>query len=167
MPDANQKLTSLFLIIHPQNEGESMKERPRFQKSLFRYSLRKLVRSSDAYDRQLIQLALVDPTIFAMAYEQTMEELAGSPTAAFGFRLSRNAEGFLVVDNLLKLLDWFIQSGAVLIENLDVIAQLFGGIAATSAILRDEFNELEYISASLQTDERRNSSGTTYWSRES
>lgn len=120
-----------------------MKERPRFQKSLFRYSLRKLIRSSDAYDRQLIQLALIDRTIFTMAYEQTLEELAGSPTVAFGFKISHTNDGVAVVDNLLKLLDWFVQNGPAIIDHLDMIAQLFGGVAATSAILRDEFDELD------------------------
>lgn len=124
-------------------KSKSMKERPRFQRSLFRYSLRKLIRSSDVYDRQLIQLALVDRTIFTMAYEQTLEDLAGSPTAAFGFKISRTADGAAVVDNLLKLLGWFVQNSSTIIENLDMITQLFGGIAATSAILRDEFDELE------------------------
>ena len=165
MPDENPNQIRISRSSIRNIEGELMKERPRFQKCLFRYSLRKLVRTSDAYDRQLIQLALIDRTIFTMAYEQTMEELAGSPTAAFGFRLSRTAEGFLVVDNLLKLLDWFVQNGPTLIENLDVIAQLFGGIAATSAILRDEFDELENIAVPFQADDFSDSRFPTYSSR--
>lgn len=115
-----------------------MKERTRFQKRLYRYSLRKLRRSSDAHDRELIQLALVDPTFFQMAYEQTMEDLTKAPTAAFGFAISRTADGTPIVDNLLKLLDWFVQNGPALIEIIELIARLFGGIAASSSILREE-----------------------------
>jgi hypothetical protein len=117
-----------------------MRERTRFQKRIFRYSLHKQKRSVDAVDRQLIQLALVDRTIFEMAYEQTMEELLRSPTAAFGFSVSRALDGSPVVDNLLKLLDWFVEHGPALIEIIQLIAQLFGGVASASSILREEID---------------------------
>lgn len=118
-----------------------MKERSRFQKRLYRYSLRKLRRSVSADEKQLLQLALFDPSIFELAYEQTMEDLSTRNTAASGFTISRASDGSPIVDNLLKLLDWFVQNGPALIEIIRLIANLFGGVAVTSSILREEFEE--------------------------
>lgn len=114
-----------------------MRERSRFQKRLYRFALRKEKRSSDQTDRRLIELALLDSTIFAMAYEQTMEDLMTLPTSAFGFSVSRNTDGTPIVDNLLKLLDWFVQNGPALIEIIRMIAHLFGGIVSAHSILGD------------------------------
>jgi len=81
-----------------------------------------------------------------MAYEETLEQIVELPDgSSLGFAVSRVADGSLVVDNLLKLLDWFIKNGPALIEVIRLIADLFGGIGAASSILREDFESGEMI----------------------
>lgn len=120
-----------------------MQQRTWLQKKFYGYALRRLKRKATVEERQLIELALLDSAIFQMAYEETMEEIIDSADHNLGFSIARAADGAPIVDNLLKLLDWFVKNGPALIEVIKVIAELFGGIAQASAILREEMESGE------------------------
>lgn len=101
-----------------------MQDRRKFQQRLFRHSLRKLLKGCDSTHRALIQLALFDRSIFEMVYDQTMEDLATQSTTQFGFSIRRASDGSPIVDNLLKLLEWFLNHDDTALEVIQSISDL-------------------------------------------
>ena len=115
-----------------------MKNRPRIQRELLRRALRKQMRNSDARIEQQLQLALDDETVFETLYEAALAKakLFGHSSGAFQVALAN--DGQPIVDNLLKLLQWFIENGPQLIEIIEMIVGMFGSISIAQELFEDE-----------------------------
>ena len=115
-----------------------MKNRPRIQRGLLRRALRKHMRESDSQTGNQLQLALDDETVFETLYEAALAEakLFGHATGAFQFSLA--SDGQSVVDNLLKLLQWFVDNGPLLIEIIQQIIGMFGNASIAKELFEDE-----------------------------
>lgn len=115
-----------------------MRDRPRMQRCLARRSLRKQLSHSDEQRSALIRLALADEAVFETFYEQAMSNAGQYAIATGEFNVSTATDGTLVVDNLLKLLTWFLENGVELIRIIELIVEMFGTSAEASAIFKIE-----------------------------
>jgi len=111
-----------------------MKDRPFIQRSLLRRSLRKQLLKVNGAQRDLVIVTLRDKAIFETFYEQAMLEAAQAAMASGEFSLTMSADGSPMVDNLLKLLNWFVENGPQLIRLIETILGVFGD-ADTAAIV--------------------------------
>lgn len=119
-----------------------MKDRPRIQRALLRRALRKLmrnqVRNGDGDDTQLIGLALDDEAVFETFYELAMQDAKFFGESTGALSVSTNAAGEPIVDNLLKLLQWFVTNGPQLIALIEKIVGMFGSIQTAVELYSDE-----------------------------
>jgi len=109
-----------------------MRQRPLIQKRLLRRALRRHANSATDMQRQMIRIALVDETIFATVYEEAMNNAMDHANRTNDFSVSVTEDGSKVVDNLLKLLTWFLDNGPELVRMIELIIGLFGGAAIAS-----------------------------------
>ncbi len=114
-----------------------MNDRPRIQRALLRRALRKQMRRGDAQNVELIQLALDDVAVFETVYESSMGEARRFGVTSGAFNVSEK-DGQLLVDNLLKLLQWFVTNGPMLIEIIEQVIGLFGSVEVTRELCEDE-----------------------------
>ena len=91
-------------------------------------------------------MTLSDRVILEMAYSETMEQLAHDSSQA-SVSISRLSDGTPVVENLLKLLDWFVSNGPAIIDVIRLISGLFGGVEEANAMLQEAAieNRLEQV----------------------
>ncbi len=115
-----------------------MKDRPRIQRALLRRALRQQMRRGDGEASQLIGLTLDDEAVFETFYESAMQDakLFGESTGVLS--VATNAAGEPVVDNLLKLLQWFVTNGPQLIALIEKIIGMFGSIQMAVELYSDE-----------------------------
>ena len=120
-----------------------MHDRPRIQRGLLRRALRKQMQPSANHTSALLQVTLDDEAIFETVYQSSMIEAAqfGESSGAFSVSLSSNGES--VVDSLLKLLQWFVTNGPLLIQIIEQLIGLFGGVGVAQRVCEDETMYLE------------------------
>ena len=107
-----------------------MRDRPIIQRRLLRRVLRRQIHSAADDQRDSIRVALADEAIFETFYEETMIRVSEHANRTSEFSVTAAEDGSPVVDNLLKLLTWFIDNGPELIGMIELIIGLFGGAAA-------------------------------------
>ena len=115
-----------------------MRDRPLIQRSLCRRAMRKQLARATENQREMIRVALADRAIFETLYEQAMSSAAQHALTSGDFVVSLNQEGSPVVDNLLKLLSWFIENGPELVRMIELIVGLFGSATAAAVICEIE-----------------------------
>lgn len=113
-----------------------MTVRRRLQQRLFRHALRRLKQQASADEQGLLGLALSEPDVLEMAYEQTMDDALVATSSELGFTITRADDGSRVVDNVLKLFDWFLRNGPSIIQIIKLISEMLGGVAEATVILR-------------------------------
>lgn len=111
-----------------------MLDRPRIQRALLQRAMQRQMRDGSAETRKMIQLTLDDEALFETVYESAMAEASRFGQSSGAFRISLLTDGTPVVDNLLKLLQWFIANGPLLIEIIQTIISLFGSTSAAAEI---------------------------------
>jgi hypothetical protein len=87
---------------------------------------------------RLIQLALDDDTVFETLYESAMNNAQQYGESTGAFSINATDDGSPVVDNLLKLLQWFVTNGPQLIEVIRLIVEMFGSISSATEICEAE-----------------------------
>jgi len=115
-----------------------MRDRPLIQRSLCRRALRKQMARATENQREMIRVALADRAIFETLYEEAMNSASRHALASGDFVVSLDQDGSPVVDNLLKLLNWFIENGPELIDMVKLIVGLFGSATAAAVICEIE-----------------------------
>jgi hypothetical protein len=95
------------------------------------------MRRGDTQTTDLIQLALDDEAVFETVYESSMGEARRFGVTSGAFSVLEK-DGQLLVDNLLKLLQWFVTNGPMLIEIIEQIIGLFGSVETTRELFEDE-----------------------------
>jgi hypothetical protein len=103
-----------------------MLDRPKVQRALLRRALQRQTRDASSEVQKMIRLCLDDEALFETVYESAMVEASRFGQSSGTFRIFLLADGTPVVDNLLKLLQWFIVNGPLLIEIIKTIISLFG-----------------------------------------
>jgi len=111
-----------------------MRDRPLIQRRLCRHALRKQISRASQNEREMIRVCLADSAIFETVYEEAMSRAAQHAQATREFSVSMNDEGSPVVDNLLRLLTWFVDNGPELIAVIELIVGLFGSTTAVAVI---------------------------------
>ncbi len=114
-----------------------MNDRPRIQRALLRRALRKQIRQSTTEELTMLELTLDDEVLFETAYETSMvaAQKFGTTSGTFSVTFFQ-AEP--IVDNLLKLLQWFITQAPALIEMIEQLIGLFGNVAVARDVCDDE-----------------------------
>ncbi len=115
-----------------------MRDRPLIQRSLCRRALRKQMARATENQREMIRVALADRAIFETLYEQAMTSASTHALSSGDFAVSLDQDGSPVVDNLLKLLSWFVENGPALIGMIELIIGLFGSTTAAAVICEIE-----------------------------
>jgi hypothetical protein len=115
-----------------------MSFRQRAQMKLLRRALRIEIRSRNEYCESLIRLALDDEAVFATLYDSSMHRVKRFATSTQAFAVTANKDGAPIVDNLLKLFQWFVTNGPLLIEIIEQIVGLFGSVAKATEICEAE-----------------------------
>ena len=115
-----------------------MKNRPRIQRGLLRRTLRKHMRQADSQTEKQLQLALDDEVVFETLYETALMDARLFGQSSGEFQISLASDGQAVVDNLLKLLQWFIDNGPLLIEIIQQIIGMFGNASIAKELFEDE-----------------------------
>lgn len=118
-----------------------MKNRPIIQRRLLRRVMRKQMHQSNENQRDMIRVALVDDAIFETLYEEAMIGASEYATRTSDFSMATADDGSPVVDNLLKLLNWFLDNGPELVRMIELIVGLFGSVSIASAACQIEHNE--------------------------
>ena len=108
----------------------------RLQQRVFSHTVRQMKRQASGEELELLKMALSDRVILEMAYSETMEQLAHDSSQS-SVSISRLSDGTPVVENLLKLLDWFVNNGPAIIDVIRLISGLFGGVDEANAMLRE------------------------------
>ena len=115
-----------------------MRERERVQRALLRRALRKHLRRAATHESKLIQLTLDDEAVFETVYETAMQNAGQFGETTGAFTITHDRIHGHIVDNLLKLLQWFISNGPQLIEIIRIIVELFGGLRVTTDLCEAE-----------------------------
>ncbi len=115
-----------------------MKDRKLVQRGLLRRALRKQKRHAVESQRSLIELALDDDAVFETLYETAMSNAKQFGESTGEFSVSAAEDGSPIVDNLLKLLQWFITNGPQLLEVIRLIVEMFGSISSAKEICEAE-----------------------------
>ena len=110
-----------------------MKDRPYIQRSLCRRALRRNTAAATTTQREMIRVALADRAIFETVYEQAMHAANQFATETGTFTITTDEDGSPIVDNLLKLLTWFLENGPELVEMIELIIGLFGSAKDAAA----------------------------------
>ena len=109
-----------------------MKDRPLIQRGLYRRALRRHKGSVSIQQKEMIQAVLSDKSLFEMVYEQAMQKVEVYAKNSGEFSVAEADDGSPVVDNLLKLLTWFLDNGPELVRMIELIIGLFGGMNAVA-----------------------------------
>lgn len=115
-----------------------MKDRNLIQRALLRRSLRKQLRQATAINARQIQLALDDEAVFETLYEAAMLNAKQYGNSTGQFAVNNRDDGSPMVDNLLKLLQWFVDNGPMLLEIIRLISGMFGTINAAIEVCESE-----------------------------
>jgi len=108
------------------------------QQKLLRRALRIEQRSRNEYCESLVQLALNDEAVFATLYDSSMHRAGRYAKSTQEFSVTFNKEGTASVDNLLKLFQWFVTNGPLLIEIIEQIVGMFGSVSKAVEICESE-----------------------------
>ncbi len=108
-----------------------MRDRPLIQRSLCRRAIRRQMSSATESQRDSMRVVLADRAMFETVYEEAMNGVGEYARRTGEFEVSVAEDGSLIVDNLLKLLTWFLDNGPELVRMIELIIGLFG--SATSA----------------------------------
>lgn len=119
-------------------EFEKMRDRPLIQRRLCRRSIRRQMSSATENQRDSIRVALADQAIFETVYEEAMNHASLHAQRTDDFHVSIAEDGSPIVDNLLKLLEWFVENGPELVRMIELIIGLFGNAATAAAVCEIE-----------------------------
>jgi hypothetical protein len=111
------------------------------QRRLLRRALRQKLTGADVPQGNQIRAVLSDRAMFETVYEQAMQQAATHANETGMFSISTDANGSPIVDNLLKLLTWFVDNGPALIGLIELIVGLFGTAASLSKACGPEESE--------------------------
>ena len=100
--------------------------------------LRSRLRHADQADEDLIRLALDDEAVLGTLYDNAMRRARRFGESTASFSITNDHDGAPVVDNLLKLLQWFVNNGPALIEIIELIVGLFGSVSEAVAACEAE-----------------------------
>lgn len=115
-----------------------MSERSLIQRGLLRRAFRKHLRRAATQESQLIILTLDDETLFEVVYEAAMRNASSFAATTGAFEVTHDSADEAIVDNLLKLLRWFVTNGSQLVETIRIIVDLFGGVRPTTEVCEAE-----------------------------
>lgn len=115
-----------------------MRERPLIQRSLCRRAIRRQMSFATESQRDSIRIALADRAIFETLYEEAMKSVSVYARRTGDFNVSSAEDGSPIVDNLLKLLTWFLDNGPELVRMIELIIGLFGNATAAAVVCEIE-----------------------------
>lgn len=115
-----------------------MRDRPLIQRRLCRRAIRRQMSSATEIQRDSIRVALADQAIFETVYEQAMNQASIDAQRTDAFVISQTEDGSPIVDNLLKLLEWFVENGPELVRMIELVIGLFGNATAAAVVCEIE-----------------------------
>lgn len=115
-----------------------MREKLEIQKDLFHRTLRLHALRSREESFELFQLVIEDSLIFDLVYHQTMQRLADNET----IETRRSKMGDWIAVNIGELLYWLSSNRASMLNEINTIADSFGGIEIATYLLDNREGEL-------------------------
>ena len=116
-----------------------MRERLDLQKDLFHRSLRLHALRSTEENYELFQLAVDDSLIFDLAYHQIMERLSGEEAV----ESKRSKDGDWIAMNVSELLYWLSSNRSSILNEINTIVDLLGGIEIAIYLVETQEAELQ------------------------